>query len=33
VALQHPSARVKDGPLITDEMSLIVEWIRPRVRE
>jgi len=29
-----PSARVTDGPLTTDEMmSLIVEWIRPRVRE
>jgi hypothetical protein len=29
-----PSARVTDGPLITDEMmSLIVEWIRPRIRE
>ena len=29
-----PSARVKDGPLTTDEMmSLIVEWLRPRVRE
>ena len=29
-----PHARVKDGPLITDEMmSLIVEWIRPRLRE
>jgi peroxiredoxin/mono/diheme cytochrome c family protein len=29
-----PSAWVKDGPLTTDEMmSLIVEWIRPRVRE
>jgi hypothetical protein len=29
-----PTARVTDGPLTTDEMmSLIVEWIRPRVRE
>jgi mono/diheme cytochrome c family protein len=29
-----PSARVQDGPLTTDEMmSLIVEWIRPRLCE
>jgi mono/diheme cytochrome c family protein len=29
-----PSAWVVDGPLTTDEMmSLVVEWIRPRVRE
>ena len=29
-----PSAWVHDGPLTTDEMmSLVVEWIRPRVSE
>jgi hypothetical protein len=29
-----PSAWVKDGPLTTDEMmSLVVEWLRPRVTE
>ncbi|HEX6881732.1 MAG TPA: redoxin domain-containing protein [Planctomycetota bacterium] len=29
-----PHAWVKDGPLTTDEMmSLVVEWIRPRLRE
>lgn len=29
-----PSARVKDGPQTTDEMmSLVLEWIRPRVTE
>jgi hypothetical protein len=29
-----PTAWVKDGPQTTDEMmSLVIEWIRPRVRE